>query len=215
MARTQTQMDANTRSCGKHIKAALARSGRSECGGIDYGVLCGEWCIGRIYETRTGPESLRLVLGATCSQQAESYAPTTAQRRWMRLRRSSRRAGGSARRGRGWKRCHKFRLSRTVYTFSVASADRASSARSASITSPNATGLPPSFNGATYLLLTERYMGLNNGTIPYSVREVAAELHISQPTACRCLEISNSAASSSPGQRGHSASRSATRPNGG
>jgi hypothetical protein len=25
----------------------------------DYGVFCGEWCIGRIYETRTGPESLR------------------------------------------------------------------------------------------------------------------------------------------------------------
>ncbi len=26
---------------------------------IDYGVFCGEWCIGRIYQTRTGPESLR------------------------------------------------------------------------------------------------------------------------------------------------------------
>ena len=26
---------------------------------VDYGVFCGEWCIGRIYETRTGPESLR------------------------------------------------------------------------------------------------------------------------------------------------------------
>ena len=26
---------------------------------IDYGVFSGEWCIGRIYETRTGPESLR------------------------------------------------------------------------------------------------------------------------------------------------------------
>src|SRR3979409_663592 len=25
----------------------------------DYGVYCGGWCIGRIYETRTGPESLR------------------------------------------------------------------------------------------------------------------------------------------------------------
>ena len=25
----------------------------------DYGVFCGEWCIGRIYQTRTGPESLR------------------------------------------------------------------------------------------------------------------------------------------------------------
>jgi hypothetical protein len=22
----------------------------------DYSVYCGEWCIGRIYETRTGPE---------------------------------------------------------------------------------------------------------------------------------------------------------------
>ena len=30
----------------------------------DYGVFCGEWCIGRIYQTRTGPEALRLVLGA-------------------------------------------------------------------------------------------------------------------------------------------------------
>ncbi len=26
---------------------------------VDYGIYCGEWCIGRIYETRTGPESLR------------------------------------------------------------------------------------------------------------------------------------------------------------
>ena len=25
----------------------------------DYGVFCGEWCIGRIYETRTGPADLR------------------------------------------------------------------------------------------------------------------------------------------------------------
>jgi hypothetical protein len=25
----------------------------------DYSIFCGEWCIGRIYETRTGPESLR------------------------------------------------------------------------------------------------------------------------------------------------------------
>jgi hypothetical protein len=26
---------------------------------VDYGVYCGEWCIGRIYETRTGPADLR------------------------------------------------------------------------------------------------------------------------------------------------------------
>jgi hypothetical protein len=26
---------------------------------IDFGVFCGEWCIGRIYETRSGTEHLR------------------------------------------------------------------------------------------------------------------------------------------------------------
>ena len=26
---------------------------------VDYGVFSGEWCIGRIYETRTGPPDLR------------------------------------------------------------------------------------------------------------------------------------------------------------
>ena len=26
---------------------------------VDYSVFCGEWCIGRIYENRSGPESLR------------------------------------------------------------------------------------------------------------------------------------------------------------
>ena len=26
---------------------------------VDYGVFCGGWCIGRIYETRTGPADLR------------------------------------------------------------------------------------------------------------------------------------------------------------
>jgi hypothetical protein len=31
---------------------------------IDYGVFCGEWCIGRIYQTRTGPQSLRWALHA-------------------------------------------------------------------------------------------------------------------------------------------------------
>jgi hypothetical protein len=28
-------------------------------GVLDYSIFCGEWCIGRIYQTRTGPESLR------------------------------------------------------------------------------------------------------------------------------------------------------------
>jgi DNA-binding transcriptional regulator YhcF (GntR family) len=47
-----------------------------------------------------------------------------------------------------------------------------------------------SLNGnerATYLLLSERYMGLNNGKIPYSVREIATDLRISTHTASRCL----------------------------
>ena len=26
---------------------------------VHYSVFCGEWCIGRIYETRTGPADLR------------------------------------------------------------------------------------------------------------------------------------------------------------
>jgi hypothetical protein len=26
---------------------------------VDYGIFCGEWCIGRIYETRIGSEQLR------------------------------------------------------------------------------------------------------------------------------------------------------------
>ena len=40
-----------------------------------------------------------------------------------------------------------------------------------------------SLNGnerATYLLLSERYMGLNNRKIPYSVREIATDLRISK-----------------------------------
>ncbi len=48
-----------------------------------------------------------------------------------------------------------------------------------------------SLNGnerATYLLLAERYMGLNNGKIPYSVRELAAELGLSLSTAKQCLD---------------------------
>ena len=28
-------------------------------GHLDYSVFCGEWCIGRIYETCTGPADLR------------------------------------------------------------------------------------------------------------------------------------------------------------
>ena len=39
---------------------------------LDYSVFCGEWCIGRIYETRTGPESLRWFWALHCPSKPES-----------------------------------------------------------------------------------------------------------------------------------------------
>ena len=48
---------------------------------VDYGVFCGEWCIGRIYETRTGPEFCAGSGRCTCPTSRQSYAPTTARRR--------------------------------------------------------------------------------------------------------------------------------------
>ena len=56
----------------------------------DYSIFCGEWCVGRIYETRTGPADL---LHAPSSQ--ELYAPTAGRLRWTGPRPSSRRAGSS------------------------------------------------------------------------------------------------------------------------
>ena len=35
---------------------------------VDYGVFCGEWCIGRIYETRTGPCRSVLVLAMASAE---------------------------------------------------------------------------------------------------------------------------------------------------
>lgn len=40
---------------------------------------------------------------------------------------------------------------------------------------------------ATYTLIAHRYMGQNNGRIPYSVREGAAELRVSKATISRSL----------------------------
>ena len=46
---------------------------------IDYGVFCGEWCIGRIYQTRTGPDlyagsgrCTRLASQGACAPQTKS-----------------------------------------------------------------------------------------------------------------------------------------------
>lgn len=41
---------------------------------------------------------------------------------------------------------------------------------------------------AIYIEIAERYMGSNNGRIPYSVREAVATFKIGRTTACRCLE---------------------------
>ncbi len=43
---------------------------------VDYGVFCGEWCIGRIYQTRTGPESLRWGSYAARRAAADAIAAT-------------------------------------------------------------------------------------------------------------------------------------------
>ena len=41
---------------------------------VDYSVFCGEWCIGRIYKTRTGPEHLRWFWALHFSPQAREPA---------------------------------------------------------------------------------------------------------------------------------------------
>jgi hypothetical protein len=68
----------------------------------DYTVYCGEWDVGRIYQTRGGPESLRWFWSLTVN------GPMTRADRVATLeempRRSFRRAGTRGRRGRSWKR---------------------------------------------------------------------------------------------------------------
>ena len=69
----------------------------------DYTVYTGEWEIGRIYETRGGPENLRWFWSMTVN------GPMTRSDRgrpWKRLRRSFRKlVGARGRRGRSWTRC--------------------------------------------------------------------------------------------------------------
>ena len=40
-------------------------------------MFSGEWCIGRIYETRTGPADLRWVSALHAPSKPGTYAPTT------------------------------------------------------------------------------------------------------------------------------------------
>ena len=46
---------------------------------VDYSVFCGEWCIGRIYDTRTGLEHLRWFLRCTFAAGRRTCAPTIAE----------------------------------------------------------------------------------------------------------------------------------------
>src|SRR3954449_11647559 len=72
---------------------------------VDYGIFCGEWCIGRIYQTRTGPESLRWfwALHATSKPGAMRTSNQVATLD-EGPRRNSKQAGNDGRRGRRWKR---------------------------------------------------------------------------------------------------------------
>jgi hypothetical protein len=71
---------------------------------IDYGVFCGGWCTGRIYEQRTGPKELRC--SGRCMHPADEKpcARQIGQRRLKWSRRNFRRAGMPGRRGRSWRR---------------------------------------------------------------------------------------------------------------
>ena len=67
----------------------------------DYTVFTGEWEVGRIYETRGGPDSLRWFWSMTVN------GPMTRSDRVATLeepRRSFKRAGTPGRRERSWKR---------------------------------------------------------------------------------------------------------------
>jgi hypothetical protein len=67
----------------------------------DYTVYCGDWAIGRIYETRGGPENLRWFWSLTVNPpMARSNKAATLEE----PRRSFSGAGPPGRRGRSWKR---------------------------------------------------------------------------------------------------------------
>ena len=67
----------------------------------DYAIYCGGWAVGRIYETRGGPEHLRWFWSLTVT------GPMTRSDKVATLeeaKHSSRKAGTPGRRGRRWKR---------------------------------------------------------------------------------------------------------------
>ena len=73
----------------------------------DYGIFCGEWCIGRIYETRTGPADLRWFWALHAPSRPGNLRTSNHAATLEMPRPSSRRVGSSGRRGRGWRRSRK------------------------------------------------------------------------------------------------------------
>jgi hypothetical protein len=59
---------------------------------VDYNIFCGEWCIGRIYETRTGPESLRWFWALHAPGKPGEMRTSITSQRWTRPRPNSKRA---------------------------------------------------------------------------------------------------------------------------
>ena len=51
---------------------------------IDYSVLCGQWCIGRIYENRSGPKSLRWFWALHSPSKPGTLRILDQWRRWKR-----------------------------------------------------------------------------------------------------------------------------------
>jgi hypothetical protein len=73
-------------------------------GNVDYGVFCGEWCIGRIYETRTGPESLRWFWALHLPNKPQGLRTDNCAATLGEAKAELRQAGDYGRRGRSWKR---------------------------------------------------------------------------------------------------------------
>ena len=87
----------------------------------DYGVFCGEWCIGRIYRDAHRPRGSALGSGR-CTHLASQgrCGPRTKLRRWKWPRPSLRQVGNNGRRGRSSKRspdAELRRAARNVFDF--------------------------------------------------------------------------------------------------
>ena len=67
----------------------------------DYGVFCGEWCIGRIYRRALAPSPCAGFGRCTPLASQGRCGPRTKWRRWKWPRPSLRQAGNNGRRGRG------------------------------------------------------------------------------------------------------------------